>query len=51
MAVEGQPPLTGGTGGMVAWRWVTPGYFNALNIPIVRGHAFTEEQRSSKENF
>jgi predicted permease len=51
MAVEGRPPMTGGTGGMVAWRWVTPDYFRALNIPIVRGQAFTEQQRTSSEHF
>ena len=49
MAVAGAPPLTGGTGGMVAWRWITPGYFNALDVPIIRGRAFTEDQRTSKE--
>jgi predicted permease len=51
MAVEGRPPMTGGTGGMVAWRWVTPDYFRALNIPIVRGQAFTEPQRTSSDHF
>ena len=30
MAVQGRPPMTGGTEGMVAWRWVTPDYFKAL---------------------
>ena len=51
MAVEGQPPLTGGTGGMVTWRWVTPEYFKALDIPIVRGQPFTEQERTSSEHF
>jgi predicted permease len=51
MAVQGRPPMTGGTEGMVAWRWVTPDYFKALAIPIVRGRAFTEEQRTSSEHF
>jgi predicted permease len=51
MAVEGRAPMTGGTGGMVAWRWVTPDYFRALNIPIVRGQEFTEQQRTSSEHF
>ena len=51
MAVAGQPPLTGGTGGMVAWRWVTPGYFSALDIPIMRGKNFAESQRTSNERF
>ncbi len=45
------PRMTTGTGGMVAWRWVTPEYFNILNIPIVRGRGFTEEQRSSNEHY
>jgi predicted permease len=51
MEVAGRPPMTGTTGGMVAWRWVTPDYFTALNIPIVRGRGFTEEQRTSSEHF
>jgi predicted permease len=50
ITVEGRAPMTGGTGGMVVWRNVTPDYFKALDIPIVRGQAFTEEQRNSKEN-
>lgn len=51
MRVEGQPAMTGGTAGMVAWRWVTPGYFRALNIPIIRGQPFIEEQRTASERF
>jgi predicted permease len=47
--VEGRPPLPEGTGGMVGWRYVTPGYFAAMGIPIVRGRGFTEEERSSQE--
>ena len=37
MVVSGKPPSTDGTGGMVAWRWVTPQYFHALEIPIEAG--------------
>ncbi len=44
--VEGRPPRQEGTGGMVAWRYVTPGYFATLGIPIVRGRAFREEDRA-----
>lgn len=40
IAVEGRPHAVGGTGGMVAWRWVTPEYFNALDIPIQLGRGF-----------
>jgi putative ABC transport system permease protein len=50
IAVQGRPHTTGGTGGMVTCRSVTPDYFNALGIPIVRGQAFNEEQRSSTEH-
>jgi predicted permease len=51
IAVSGKPRPAGGTGGMVSWRWVTPDYFNALEIPIVRGQNFTEQQRTSNENL
>ncbi len=51
MEVVGRPPMTGGTGGMVAWRWVTPDYFKTLDIPIVRGRNFTEDQRTSSDHF
>jgi predicted permease len=35
----------------VTWRWVTPEYFRALSIPIVRGEGFTEEEQSSQDHF
>lgn len=43
--VEGRPPFNEGTGGMIAWRFVTPEYFAALGIPIVRGRGFNEQDR------
>jgi len=51
LAVSGKPHPTPGTGGMVATRRVTPDYFKALNIPVVRGRNFTEEDRHSGESL
>jgi putative ABC transport system permease protein len=45
------PGMLTGTGGMVAWRWVTPEYFDILKVPIVRGQGFTDEERSSNEHY
>ena len=47
---EGRPPFEKGTGGIVAWRAVTPGYFGMLGIPIVEGRSFVASDRSSREN-
>jgi putative ABC transport system permease protein len=41
---------TEGTGGMVGWRAVTPGYFPALGIAIVQGRGFTSEDQFPGEN-
>ena len=51
IVVRGRPHASGGTGGMVTCRSVTPDYFHALGIPIVRGQAFSEKQRSSTEHL
>jgi putative ABC transport system permease protein len=50
LQVEGRPPFQEGTGGMVIWRYVTPGYFATLGIPIVRGRGFREEDRAPAEH-
>jgi predicted permease len=49
LAVAGKPHPPQGTGGSIVDRGVTPDYFRALNIPIVRGRGFAEEDRSSHE--
>jgi putative ABC transport system permease protein len=51
ISVAGKPRPMGGTGGMVTWRWVTPDYFKALNIPILRGQGFTDKERRSNEHY
>jgi predicted permease len=49
-APEGRRPTpSAGNGGPVVSRGVTPDYFRALNIPVVLGRNFTEEDRSSRE--
>jgi putative ABC transport system permease protein len=44
--VPGRPGTAKGTGGMVGYRMVTPNYFPALGIQILRGRGFTEQDRS-----
>jgi putative ABC transport system permease protein len=38
--IQGLPTFAGGTGGMVGYRFVTPGYFAALGIRVEKGRAF-----------
>jgi putative ABC transport system permease protein len=51
MEVAGRPKETGGTGGMVAWRWVTPEYFRVLQIPILQGRNFTEAEHNAGDSL
>lgn len=50
MQVEGRPPFDQGTGGLMVWRYVTPGYFATLGIPILHGRAFRGEDRAPAEH-
>jgi putative ABC transport system permease protein len=47
--VAGEPRFAEGTGGMIGYRYVTPGYFSALGITIARGRCFREEELSSHD--
>ena len=50
--VEGRPvDPKRATGGMTVMRTVTPSYFSAFGIPMVRGRAFTEEDRRGSEEL
>jgi len=49
MRISGHPPLAT-DGGLVEFRWVTPGYFRPLGIAILSGHAFEEGERASGES-
>jgi predicted permease len=39
-----------GMDGFVRWRYVTPGYFAALGIPILKGRGFSSEDRQPGED-
>jgi len=43
--VQGRPRMPEGTGGPVIYRAVTPRYFAALGVPVLRGRGFLEEDR------
>jgi putative ABC transport system permease protein len=49
LVVEGRSQPAPGTGGPMVTRLITPDYFRALNIPIIRGRNFTEEDRRGSE--
>ena len=50
LKVEGKPPFPVGSDETGASRLVTPDYFRALNIPIIRGRDFRDEDRTGKQS-
>ena len=46
MKIVGMPPLAA-NGGMVAFRWVSPSYFQTMGIAILAGRGFLESERAS----
>jgi len=49
LQVAGRPAVQAG-GGLVSWRRVSPEYFAALGIPILRGRGFREADRVSTQD-
>ncbi len=49
LRIAGHPPVAA-DGGIAYFRWVTPGYFRALGIPIFAGQGFDEGARASGES-
>jgi putative ABC transport system permease protein len=49
LTIDGKPYQDQGMAGPLVNRKVTPDYFPALNIPIVRGRGFTEEDMHSAQ--
>jgi predicted permease len=45
--VDGRPPFPRGTGGLVGWCIVTPGYFEMLGIPILEGRGFVPSDQDA----
>jgi putative ABC transport system permease protein len=50
LVVQGKPRTPPGTGGSIVSRSVTPDYFRALNIPIVHGRDFADQDRAGTES-
>lgn len=49
LKVEGKPPIPAGSDETGVGRTVTPDYFHALDIPIIRGRDFTEQDRAGND--
>jgi predicted permease len=50
IVVAGKPRTPAGVGGTVVARSVTPGYFRVLQVPIVEGRGFSEEDRAGSSD-
>jgi predicted permease len=51
LLIDGRPLAAGEAQRVIAWRSVTPGYFETLRIPLVRGRLFTEREHEAEERL
>lgn len=49
VAIEGAPPVPGQHNPTIGWRKSTPGYFQTLGIPLLRGRDFTDRDDDRAE--
>jgi putative ABC transport system permease protein len=49
--VSSRPPSAGGASTVVRERWVSPEYFRALDIPILHGNGFREEDLTATDHL
>jgi putative ABC transport system permease protein len=49
--VSGRPPSNRETGAVVTYRLISPNYFRVLDIPIVQGKGFSDEELTSSEHL
>jgi predicted permease len=47
--IEGRPPDPPGKGPHTEWRFITPGYFHAFKIPIVRGRDIDDRDNNDAQ--
>jgi putative ABC transport system permease protein len=51
LIIDGRPLADGEAPRVIAWRSVTPGYFETLRIPLVRGRLFTDREHEAQERL
>jgi putative ABC transport system permease protein len=51
LIIDGRPLAAGEAQRIIAWRSVTPGYFETLRIPLARGRLFTHREHEAEERL